>query len=171
MPATKLEPGSNQPGDTAILGSGQRALVVVLANDDGSLPSGQPTIGAAAGSGYPAGATVVGASSGNVAAAVAAATIAAGGATKRSYLTGFDFTSAGATAASVVTGTITGAAGGTRSFTVPVVAGVTLGNEPVRMTFNPPLPAAALNSAITVSVPSLGAGNTNATMNTYGYQA
>jgi hypothetical protein len=124
---------------------------------------------------YPTGdtgkrATPVAASSGNVAAAVAAAAIAAGGANVMSYLSGFEVTGSGATAGLPVTVTVTGAKSGTLSYTYTAVAGVLLGNTPLVVGFNPPLEANALNTAITVSCPSLGAGNTNNTVDVHGYQ-
>jgi hypothetical protein len=36
--------------------------------------------------------------------------------------------------------------------------------------FNPPIPAASVNTAIVVTLPSLGAGNTNAAVVTHGFQ-
>jgi hypothetical protein len=111
----------------------------------------------------------VNASSGNVAAGTASATLAAVSG-KTNYLSGFSLTSSGATAASVVTGTVTGILGGTLSFTQAVVAGATLANAPLNVSFNPPLAASAPNVAIVVSFPSLGAGNTNTTVNAFGYQ-
>ena len=68
------------------------------------------TSGGAAGSGtagYPAGATPLTASSGNVAATATTATLS-GAAGATTYITGFEVTGAGATAASVITVTITG---------------------------------------------------------------
>jgi hypothetical protein len=121
-------------------------------------------------SGPPAGATPLNSSSGNVAAAAATATLAALAA-KFTYLTQLDFTGAGATAASVVTGTITGLLGGTRSFTIAVPAGVAVGITPLALNFIPPLQGSAVNTAIVVSVPSLGVGNTNATLNAQGFNA
>ena len=109
-------------------------------------------------------------SSGNVANAAATATIAAV-AGKTNSLSGFDITSSGAIAGSVVTATITGLLGGTQSLTIAVAAGVTVGNAPIVAIFNPPHPASAANTAITLSVPALGAGNTNSTANVRGIQA
>lgn len=139
-------------------------------NDDGSLrvtaiPTSpfptSPSTGLAA--------VALQANSGNVAAAAATATLAAVAA-KTNYLSGFQFSYAGATAASVVTGTVTGLLGGTMSFTITVPAGATLSGPNYVASFNPPLPASAANVAIVVSVPSLGAGNTNATVSAQGYQ-
>jgi hypothetical protein len=125
---------------------------------------------------YPTGdtgkrATPVTASSGNVANAAATATLAAGGANVMNYISGFEFTGSGATAAAVVLLTITGVIGGTMTYVIPVPAGVTVGIPPLVVEFNPPLQASALNTAIVVSVPALGAGgNTNSAVVAHGYQ-
>lgn len=118
---------------------------------------------------YAVGATPLSASSGNVAAATATATLAAA-ASLTNYISGFQITSTGSTAAAVVTVTITGVLGGTISYTYASVAGVTLANQPLTVQFVPPLPASAANTAIVVSMPSLGAGNTNTTVNAQGYR-
>ena len=121
-----------------------------------------------AGGGTPGGATAVSSSSGNVANASAAATLPAVAA-KTNYLSGLILTGAGATAASVVTATVTGLLGGTMSITVAVPAGATASIVPVSLAFNPPLPASAVNTAIVVTLPALGAGNTNASASAWGY--
>jgi hypothetical protein len=118
---------------------------------------------------YPPASTPITASSGNVAAAAATATLA-GAANVTTYITGFEFTSAGSTAAAVVTITITGTVSGTLSYTYASVAGATLANQPLIVQFSPPIPASAANTSIVVSCPSLGAGNTNATMVAHGYR-
>ena len=120
--------------------------------------------------GAPGGATLLQSSSGNVAAATATATLAAA-ASKTTWITGAIITGAGATAGSVVNGTITGLLGGTMTFVVPVATGATVGNQPIYLDFIPPIPASAVNTAIVVSVPSLGAGNTNSAVSAWGYQA
>jgi hypothetical protein len=90
------------------------------------------------------------------------------------YLEGFDVTGGGATAAAVIEVSVTGLAGGTLKFEMNVLAGVT---GPVNaqgglfIRFPEPLPASAVNSAITVTVPSFGAGNTNAAVVAYGFLA
>jgi hypothetical protein len=119
--------------------------------------------------GFPVSATPVANSSGNVAAATATATLPAS-ATKFTYISGFQFTSAGATGAAVVNCTVTGMAGGTQTYTMTAVAGATLANQPLIVAFNPPMPSSAINTAIVASCPSLGAGNTNATMAAQGFQ-
>lgn len=115
-----------------------------------------------------ANATAVKASSGNVANASGVATLAAV-AGKTTYISSFDVTGSGATAASVVSVTVAGLLGGTATYTVSVVAGVTAANNVLRIQFDPPLPASAVNTAIVVTCPALGAGNTNNAVNAYGY--
>lgn len=122
-----------------------------------------------AGGTQPAGATALSSSSGNVAAASAVATLA-GAAAQTTYLSGLIISGAGATAASVVTATVTGLIGGTMSITVPVPAGATLGVTPIFIEFNPSIPASAANTSIVLTLPSLGAGNTNASVSAWGYR-
>lgn len=110
----------------------------------------------------------VSASSGNVAAGTATATLAAvSGWT--TYICGFSITSSGSTGALVVSPTVTGLNGGTLTFTYTSIAGVALANAPLVVPFSPCQPATAQNVAIVVSMPSLGTGNTNATVNAWGY--
>lgn len=118
---------------------------------------------------YPPGATPITGDSGNVAAAIATATLAASpGVT--TWITGFEITSSGSTAAAVVTVTVTGCVSGTLHYTYTTVAGVTLANAPLLIEFDLPIPASAQNVAIAVALPSLGAGNTNATVVAHGFQ-
>lgn len=109
------------------------------------------------------------ASSGNVAAGVATATLAAAPG-KVTYICGFAITSAGSTAAAVVAPTVTGVVTGTMTFAYATVAGATLPNSHLVVPFRDCISASAPNTAIAVSLPSLGAGNTNATVNAWGYQ-
>lgn len=118
---------------------------------------------------YPDGAIPITGASGNVAAATATATLAAH-ATKSTYITGFEITGGGATAASVIGPTVTGVVTGTLTYTLGVVAGATLGNAPLIVTFCPAIPSSAVNTAIAVVVPSLGAGSTRSTVVAHGYQ-
>jgi hypothetical protein len=106
--------------------------------------------------------------SGVVSAATASASIAAVTG-ETAYLTGFEFTGGGATSAALKTLTITGLLGGTRSYTIAVPAGTTLGCQPLVVYFYPALPASATNTAITVSIPTLGAGNTASSVNCQGF--
>lgn len=118
---------------------------------------------------YPPGATPITADSGSVAAATATATLAATqGVT--TYITGFEITASGATAASVVTVTVTGVTGQTLHYTFGAPAGVTTMCTPLSIQFPEPIPASAQNQTIAVALPSLGAGNTNATVVAHGFQ-
>lgn len=114
----------------------------------------------------PGSSTPVDATSGVVANATATATMPAV-AGKTNVLNALQVTGLGATAGSTVTGTITGVQGGTQEFTVAIPAGVT---TPVNfeLTFPGGLFATGPNTAIVVSVPAFGAGNTNAEVNTQG---
>lgn len=116
----------------------------------------------------PSDATSVSASSGNVTNAAAVATLAAV-ASKTNYLSGFQITAAGATAAACVNATVVGLLGGTRTYTFCAPAGVAVGATPLVVNFSPPLPASATNTAIVVTLPALGAGNTNAAASAQGY--
>lgn len=123
-----------------------------------------------ASSNLPAGATAVSASSGNVAAASATATLG-GAAGKTTYISAFTITGAGATAGSVVTcsiGTLVG--GSVWSIDVAVPAGATVGIAPIIMALPIPIPANAQNGSISLICPSFGAGNTNAAVTAFGYQ-
>lgn len=118
---------------------------------------------------YPLGAKPLVASSGAVGAATAAATLTPD-ADKQAFLSGFEVTGAGATTALPVSVTVTGIAGGTLTYSYTAVAGVLLANTPLQVSFVPAIPASAINTAIVVSCPTLGAGNTKNTCNAHGYQ-
>lgn len=115
------------------------------------------------------GGTPISASSGNVANANAVATLAAF-ATRTNYICGFVLSSTGSTGAAVVAPTVVGVVGGTMTYAYASVAGVTLSNQPLVVTFGACIPATAINVAIVVTLPALGAGNTNATAVAWGYQ-
>lgn len=116
---------------------------------------------------------VVSASSGNVAAAVATATLAAPAATggispvPAWVVTGFEITGSGATAASEITCTLTGTLGGTLSYNINIPAGVTAAVTPTIINFPGGLYVNPGVSAV-LSCPSFGAGNTNASANLHG---
>ena len=118
---------------------------------------------------YPVGTTPVTSSSGNVANAAAIATLPAV-AGKTTYITGFEITGAGATAAVVVGVTVVGVISGTMTFTYAAVAGAALLNTPMLVEFPAPIPASSVNTAIVVTVPALGVGNTNSAVVAHGYQ-
>lgn len=118
-------------------------------------------------------------SSGNVAAGIVTATLPAA-AGKTTYIEGFDLTGGGATGAANILGTITGllAAIGTLTYAVAVAAGATApafgttgAGSIYSVRFPTPLPASAVNTAIVVSFPSFGAGNLNASLTAFGFQA
>lgn len=111
----------------------------------------------------------VSAASGDVSAAQAQASLP-GIQNRVTHVCGFVMTGAGATSASVVTITIAGLASGSLTFDFPVVAGVTTNLAMIPVQFNPCLPASAVNTAITVTAPSLGSGNVHAQMTAWGYQ-
>ena len=134
-----------------------------------TISDGAGNLAGAGANGFPPGATPITASSGNVAAGTAAATLAAA-AGKTTYIVGATVTGGGATAGSIVNGTIVGTISGTMTFNVPVATGVTVGNQPIYFDFYPAIPASAVNTAIVVSVPTLGAGNTNSSVIAWGYQ-
>lgn len=117
---------------------------------------------------YPTGATAVNASSGNVAAASAVAALPAVTA-KTNYVTGIQLSGGGATAGACVTVTLAGLIGGTASHTFCSPTGATVAAQPLSVQFYPPVPASAVNTPITLTMPSLGAGNTNATANIQGF--
>lgn len=118
---------------------------------------------------YPEGATPLHAASGSVAAASAAATLPAAPG-KTTYATGFEITSGGATAAALVLATLAGVLGGTLTYVYGTVAGVAAANAPLIVRFPEAVPASAANTAITLTLPTLGAGNLQAAVVLHGYQ-
>jgi hypothetical protein len=94
-----------------------------------------------------------------------------GSAGRMTYLEGFDVTGGGATAASIVEISTTGLSNNLK-WEMNVLAGVA---GPVNaqgglfIRFPTPIPSSATNTNITVTLPSLGAGNTNASITVYGY--
>lgn len=119
---------------------------------------------------YPSASTPLAAGSGNVANASAAATLTPSAITT-AYISGFEVTGAGATAGLPVIVTVAGLLGGTRSYIYTAAVGALVPNSPLLVSFNPPLPASAINTAIVVTCPALGAGNTNNAVVAHGYQA
>lgn len=87
------------------------------------------------------------------------------------HIQGFVVSGAGATGASVVDITITGLLGGTMTFKLAIPAGATTGFAPLVVNFPRPLPASASNTAITLNVPSFGAGNLHAAATAFGFQS
>lgn len=113
--------------------------------------------------------TPLAATSGAVAAAVAAAVLTPASG-EWAYITGFEITGLGATGATNVTATVATLIGGiTFSYNVAVVAGAALANGNLIVTFDPPMKASAVDTAITVSCPSLGVGNLKNIVNARGF--
>ncbi len=115
------------------------------------------------------GGTAVSNSSGDVAAASAVATLAAA-VGKTTYIAGLIISGMGATGAGPALATLAGIIGGTATIVVPVPAGATLGIAPIVVQFDPPLPASAVNTAIVLTLPTLGAGNLHAAVSAWGFQ-
>jgi hypothetical protein len=116
----------------------------------------------------PIGSTLVGQSSANQANAQAQVTLA-GAAGLTTYLTGFVITVGGATAAAQVLATITGLLGGTMTLPVSVPGVATSADQPIVVSgLN--IPASAVNTAIVLTLPALGVGNTAAAVSLFGYQ-
>lgn len=110
----------------------------------------------------------VDASSANPAAANNVTLPGAAGAT--TYITGFEITGDGATAGSIIAITVTGILGGTKTYYLTIPIGAAAAVTPLQIQFSRPIPASALNTAITVNVPSFGLGNTNAAATAHGFQ-
>jgi len=123
---------------------------------------------ALAGSIVSVGATQLAASQAGAASALGATLLNAAG--KTTYITGFQVTGAGATAASVITVQIQNVVSGPMSYKMAIPAGATVGVTPLIVTFPQPLAASGVNVAIAVSVPSFGAGNTDAAVSAQGFQ-
>lgn len=108
-------------------------------------------------------------SSGNAAAAIATATVPALPG-RTAYISGLQITSSGSTAAAVVLAVLAGLIGGASiSYVYTSVAGVTLANPTLQIMFPKPIPASASNTAVTLTLPSLGAGSTNAVATLHGF--
>lgn len=120
--------------------------------------------------GYSSDATPVAATSGVVSNTAAVATLA-GAASVTTWLTGFEITAGGATAAGMVTVTAAGLLGGTLSWAFGVPAGVGDPARPLIVQLPAPIPASAVNTAIVITCPALGAGNTHACATAHGFRA
>ena len=93
---------------------------------------------------------------------------------KTNYLEGFDISGSGATTAVVIEVTIGGLASAMK-YEFGVAAGATANVNPLApgyysVRFPEPLPASGVNVAITVTVPTFGAGNLNAAVTAFGFQ-
>lgn len=101
-------------------------------------------------------------------AAIAATLPGVAGAT--TFITGFEITGLGATAANNVVVTVTGILGGTKTYELPIPAGVLAGITPLVVEFTRPIPASGQNQAIVVNVPAAGAGNAAVAVTAHGFQ-
>ena len=115
------------------------------------------------------GTTMESASSGNIAANTCSCSFAADPGIMN-FLSGFNLTGAGASSATVVSLTVTGLLGGTMTYTVGVPSGANVSIQPLIVQFPEAIMATAANTAITVSVPTFGTGNTNVAVSMYGYR-
>ena len=103
-------------------------------------------------------------------AAAALAPAIGGAAGTLAFVQALQITGLGATAASEVTATLTGGLGGTINFPISVPAGVTVPITPIFVPFGTiGLQASAAATALTLNVPSFGAGNTLAQAALQGY--
>jgi hypothetical protein len=102
----------------------------------------------------------------------ATATLAAGGVNTLTYISGFEITFSNPTAAVTLAITVTGVQGGTLNYTQQVLAAGAAVPPPVPMIveFPEPIPASALNAAIAVVVPALGAGASGISVVAHGFQ-
>ncbi len=89
---------------------------------------------------------------------------------KTTYITGFQVTASGATAGLDATVTVAGVISGTMNYTFTFPAGVLVAATPLIVNFARPVPASAVNTAIVVTLPAGGAGNTNASVSAQGLQ-
>jgi hypothetical protein len=146
-----------------VIRAGLHSSAVVL---DGPLPGGSSYVGQV---GPVSPGTAITAASGNVAAASAVATLA-GVASKTTYITGFEVTAAGSTTALPVLLAVTGTVTGTLTYIFTFPAGALIAAQPLSVQFPQPIPASAANTAILVTLPSGGTGNTNAAVVAHGFQ-
>lgn len=121
---------------------------------------------------FPNGATPVCDSSGNVANAVAVATLPAV-VGKTTYVKSVTFSPGGATAAAEFIATIASLSNAgvtkTLSYIVGAPLGATVVGSPITVTFGDGFPAFQANQSIVASMPALGVGNTNAAVSITGY--
>lgn len=148
-------PASTPAAGTPIMGTDAGGLARFVRTDaNGNLSAGP----------YPAGATPIAASATGTTAATTATL--AGAAAKTTYIAGFSIDS-DAGAAIAGNATVTGVVGGTQTYRQGV--GVSPAIASLSRTFDPPIPASAVNTAIVVASLAAGAGG-NTTVNVWGYQ-
>jgi len=106
--------------------------------------------------------------SGNVGNATATATLT-GTSSTTTYISGFQCEAGGATAAAIANITVSGVIGGNMTYSLGTPTGVTLTATPLIVKFDPPVPAAAANTTIVVTMTTLGIGNVIASCNDQGF--
>ncbi len=154
--------------DGSVGGLGQKSAPYVVQMGDGTTPSQTVAVdpSGAARVSLQAPATVV--TSGNTAAVNTAlnTTTLPAVSGKTNYITGFSVTTQGGTGAAAGVVTITGILGGTLNYQVGAAA-----NAPINLNvnFHSPIPASAVNTAITVNVPQLGANTGAVASAIYGF--
>lgn len=169
MPVT-LQGGADGPqGSVSVGGVAVQCFVPLDTSGNAVAANGALIATSTPASDYPLNAVPLTAASGSVAAAVATATLAAAAAAK-TWITGFEVTGAGATAGLAVLVTVTGVVTGTLTYVYCAAAGVLVANTPLIVQFSRAIPSSAVNTAIAVSCPSLGTGNTNNSVVAHGYQ-
>ena len=94
-------------------------------------------------------------------------------ANKLTYISGFEVTFSNPTAATTITVTVTNTVGGPLNYAQQVLAACAAvpPPPPLIVKFMPPIPASALNTAIAVNVPALGAGAPGVSVAAHGFQA
>lgn len=85
------------------------------------------------------------------------------------YISGFSVTGTGATAGSTIAITITGLTQ-TLTYWIVIPAGAAIAITPLIVEFVRPIPSSAVNTGITLNVPSFGAGNLNAAATLHGFR-
>lgn len=124
-------------------------------------------------SGYPSNSVPLIAASANTPAGIITLTFAAR-VGWRNYLQHITCTGGGATAGSNIVAAITGldvdGVATQPSFILSPPTGATVGMPRFDVAYDPPLPATAANTAIVLTVPSFGAGNTHAMCSMTGFQ-
>jgi hypothetical protein len=131
--------------------------------------AGVSAAGALSTSAAPPQGTDITASSGNQANAGAVATLP-GVAAKTTFITGFEITASGSTVGLDVVVTVVGVITGTMTYIFTFPIGVAVPGNPLIVEFSRPIPASGVNTAIVVTLPAGGAGNTNAAVSAHGFQ-
>lgn len=89
---------------------------------------------------------------------------------KTNYITSFEITGGGAQYAKIIYATLSGIIGGSASYIIGVKEGPNYLSEPLIIKFPNDIPASAVNSDITLTVPAFGYGNVASAVVMHGYQ-